>query len=103
MENLYNVTTSILTKGNVTLSVNIIAENLADAISNVSYLKYNGKAIRPNITGAKCIATNIIRNYWSVEDLNPNYKGSLENKEEGTDTNSPDTNSPDVNPFDVNK
>lgn len=82
MNNVYNVTTSILTEKNVTLSVNVLAENLADAISTASYLKYNDKEIRAQITGAKCLATNVYQGYWAAEDLNPNYKSESQEEVE---------------------
>ena len=43
MANVYGIKTDIKLKNNALLSVNILADDLSDAISNASYLKYNGK------------------------------------------------------------
>ena len=74
MYNVYFVKTNIKVKANTFLNVNILAEDLSDATSNASYLKYNGEELKRHIVSVELIVSNVIRDTWSVKDLNPDYK-----------------------------
>lgn len=74
MYNVYFVKTNIKVKANIFLNVNILAEDLSDATSNASYLKYNGEQLKSHIVSVELIVSNVIRDTWSVNDLNPDYK-----------------------------
>lgn len=43
MHNVYLIKTDIKVKTNTFLNINILAEDLSDATSNASYLKYKGE------------------------------------------------------------
>lgn len=75
MYNVYFVKTNIKVKANTFLNFNILAEDLSDATSNASYLKYNGEQLKSHIVSVELILSNVIRDTWSVNDLNPNYTG----------------------------
>lgn len=75
MYNIYFVKTNIKVKANTFLNINILAEDLYDATSSASYLKYNGEDIKKHIVSVELIVSNVIRDTWNVKDLNPNYKG----------------------------
>ena len=75
MYNIYFVKTNIKVKANTFLNINILAEDLSDATSSASYLKYNGEELKRHIVSVELIVSNVIRDTWSVKDLNPNYKG----------------------------
>lgn len=74
MYNVYLIKTDIKVKANTFLNVSILAEDLSDAISNASYLKYNGEELKKHIVGVELIVSNVVRDTWSVNDLNPDYK-----------------------------
>lgn len=74
MYNIYFVKTNIKVKANTFLNVNILAEDLSDATSSASYLKYNGEELKRHIVSVELIVSNVIRDTWSVKDLNPDYK-----------------------------
>lgn len=74
MYNVYLVKTNIKVKANTFLNINILAGDLSDAISNASYLKYNGEDIKSHIVSVELIVSNVLRNTWSIKDLNPEYK-----------------------------
>ena len=82
MYNIYFVKTNIKVKANTFLNVNILAEDLSDATSNASYLKYNGEELKRHIVSVELIVSNVIRDTWSINDLNPDYKGESEDKQE---------------------
>ena len=82
MYNVYFVKTNIKVKANTFLNVNILAEDLSDATSSASYLKYNGEELKRHIVSVELIVSNVIRDTWSVKDLNPNYKGESEDKQD---------------------
>ena len=82
MYNVYFVKTNIKVKANTFLNVNILAEDLSDATSSASYLKYNGEELKRHIVSVELIVSNVIRDTWSVKDLNPDYKGENEDKQE---------------------
>ena len=74
MYNVYLIKTDIKVKSNTFLNINIIAEDLSDATSSASYLKYNGEELKRHIVSVELIVSNVIRDTWSVKDLNPDYK-----------------------------
>ena len=82
MYNVYLVKTNIKVKANTFLNINILAEDLSDATSSASYLKYNGEELKRHIVSVELIVSNVIRDTWSVKDLNPDYKGESEDKQE---------------------
>ena len=82
MYNVYFVKTNIKVKANTFLNVNILAEDLSDATSSASYLKYNGEELKRHIISVELIVSNVIRDSWSVKDLNPDYTGESEDKQE---------------------
>ena len=82
MYNVYFVKTNIKVKANTFLNVNILAEDLSDATSSASYLKYNGEELKRHIVSVELIVSNVIRDTWSVKDLNPDYKGESKDNQE---------------------
>lgn len=82
MYNVYFVKTNIKVKANTFLNVNILAEDLSDATSSASYLKYNGEELKRHIVSVELIVSNVIRDTWSVNDLNPDYTGESKDKQE---------------------
>lgn len=82
MYNVYFVKTNIKVKANTFLNVNILAEDLSDATSSASYLKYNGEELKRHIVSVELIVSNVIRDSWSVKDLNPDYTGERKDNQE---------------------
>ena len=82
MYNVYLVKTNIKVKNNIYLNINILAEDLSDATSSVSYLKYNGEELKKHIISVEVLVSNVIRDTWNIKDLNPDYKGESEDKQE---------------------
>lgn len=82
MYNVYFVKTNIKVKANTFLNVNILAEDLSDATSSASYLKYNGEELKRHIVSVELIVSNVIRDTWSVKDLNPDYTEENKDKQE---------------------
>ena len=82
MYNVYFVKTNIKVKANTFLNVNILAEDLSDATSSASYLKYNGEELKRHIVSVELIVSNVVRDTWSVKDLNPDYTEESKNKQE---------------------
>ena len=82
MYNVYFVKTNIKVKANTFLNVNILAEDLSDATSNASYLKYNGEELKRHIVSVELIVSNVVRDTWSVKDLNPDYTGESKDNQE---------------------
>lgn len=82
MYNVYFVKTNIKVKANTFLNVNILAEDLSDATSSASYLKYNGEELKRHIISVELIVSNVIRDTWSVKDLNPDYTEESKDKQE---------------------
>lgn len=82
MYNIYFVKTNIKVKANTFLNVNILAEDLSDATSSASYLKYNGEELKRHIVSVELIVSNVVRDSWSVKDLNPNYTGENKDNQE---------------------
>ena len=73
MYNVYLVKTDIKVKANTFLNINIIAEDLSDATSSASYCKYNGEELKKHIVSVEVLVSNVIRDSWSIKDLNPDY------------------------------
>ena len=82
MYNVYLVKTNIKIKNNTFLNINILAEDLSEATSNASYLKYNGEELKKHIVNVETFISNVLYNTWSIKDLNPDYKGESEDKQE---------------------
>lgn len=82
MYNIYFVKTNIKVKANTFLNINILAEDLSDATSSASYLKYNGEELKRHIVSVELIVSNVIRDTWSVKDLNPDYTEESKDKQE---------------------
>lgn len=82
MYNVYSIKTDIKVKANTFLNINILAEDLSDATSNASYLKYNGEELKKHILCVESIVSNVLRDTWSIKDLNPEYKSEEENTNE---------------------
>ena len=82
MYNVYFVKTNIKVKANTFLNVNILAEDLSDATSSASYLKYNGEELKRHIVSVELIVSNVVRDTWSVKDLNPDYTGESKDNQE---------------------
>lgn len=78
MYNIYLIKTNIKVKANTFLNVSILAEDLSDATSSASYLKYNGEELKKHIVNVELIVSNVVRDTWSVNDLNPDYKDNQE-------------------------
>lgn len=74
MTNVYIIKTDIKVKANNFLNINILAEDLSDATTNASYLKYNGEELKKHIVSVEVLVQNVLRDTWNVKDLNPNYK-----------------------------
>ena len=86
MYNVYLVKTNIKIKNNTFLNINILAEDLADATSSASYLKYNGEELKKHIVSVEVLVSNVVYNTWNINDLNPDYKGKSEDKQENLPT-----------------
>ena len=82
MYNVYFVKTNIKVKANTFLNVNILAEDLSDATSSASYLKYNGEELKRHIVSVELIVSNVIRDTWSVKDLNSDYTEESKDNQE---------------------
>ena len=82
MYNLYLIKTNIKLKNNTLLNINVLAEDLSDAASNASYLKYNGEELKNHIVSVETFISNVLYNTWNINDLNPDYKGESEDKQE---------------------
>nr|DAH13248.1 MAG TPA: hypothetical protein [Bacteriophage sp.] len=82
MYNIYLVKTNIKVKANTFLNINILAEDLSDATSSASYIKYNGEELKSHIVSVELIVSNVIRDSWNVKDLNPDYKEESKDNQE---------------------
>ena len=74
MYNVYLIKTDIKVKANTFLNINILAEDLSDAASNASYIKYNGEELKKHIVSVEVLAQNVLRDTWNLKDLNSDYK-----------------------------
>lgn len=82
MYNLYLVKTNIKLKNNTFLNINILEENLSDATSSASYLKYNGEELKKHIVSVEVLVSNVVYNTWNINDLNPDYKEESKDNQE---------------------
>jgi hypothetical protein len=82
MYNVYLIKTDIKVKANTFLNINILAEDLSDATTNASYLKYNGEELKKHIVSVEVLVQNVLENTWNINDLNPDYKVESEDKQE---------------------
>lgn len=82
MHNVYLIKTDIKVKANTFLNINILAEDLSDATSSASYLKYNGEELKKHIVSVEVLVHNVIRDTWNINDLNPDYKGESKDNQE---------------------
>ena len=82
MYNVYLIKTNIKIKNNTFLNINIVAEDLSEATSNASYLKYNGEELKKHIVSVEVLVSNVLYNTWSINDLNPDYKGESKDNQE---------------------
>ena len=82
MYNVYLIKTNIKVKNNTFLNINILAEDLSEATSNASYLKYNGEELKKHIISVEVLVSNVLYNTWNINDLNTDYKGKSEDKQE---------------------
>ena len=82
MYNVYLIKTDIKVKANTFLNINILAEDLSDATSSASYLKYNGEELKKHIVSVESIILNVLRDTWNIKDLNPEYKGESKDNQE---------------------
>lgn len=83
MYNVYLIKTSIKVKANTFLNINILAEDLSDATSNASYLKYNGEELKKHIVSVEVLVQNVLCDTWNLKDLNPDYKEEGDENYEG--------------------
>lgn len=83
MHNVYLIKTDIKVKANTFFNINILAEDLSDAISNASYLKYNGEELKKHIVSVEVLVQNVLHDTWNLKDLNPDYKEEGDENYEG--------------------
>lgn len=83
MYNVYLIKTDIKVKANTFLNVSLLAEDLSDATSNASYLRYNGEELKKHIVSVELIISNVVRDTWNVKDLNTDYKEEGDKNDEG--------------------
>lgn len=83
MYSVYLIKTDIKVKANTFLNVSILAENLSEATSDASYLKYNGEELKKHIVSVELIVSNVVRDTWNAKDLNPDYKEEGDKNDEG--------------------
>ena len=82
MYNVYLVKTDIKVKNNNFLIVNVVSEDLSEAITNASYLKYNGEELKKHIVSVEVLVSSVLYNTWNINDLNPDYKGESKDNQE---------------------
>mgnify|MGYP004675583359 CR=1 FL=1 len=76
---VYCIKTDIVKEDKNNLQVNVVGENLSDAISTASYLRYNGEQLRDHIISIEKFIDKVYRyTYMDDGDLNPNYNKSEE-------------------------
>ena len=82
MHNVYLIKTDIKVKANTFLNINILAEDLSDATSNASYLKYNGEELKKHIVSVEVLVQNVLRDTWNLKDLNSDYTGESKDNQD---------------------
>lgn len=83
MHNVYIIKTDIKIKNNTFLNINLLAEDLSDATSDASYLKYNGEELKKHIVSVEVLVRNVLYDTWNFKDLNPDYKEEGDENYEG--------------------
>ena len=79
---IYCIKTDIVKEDKTKLQINVIGENLADAISSVSCLKYNGEELAEHIISAEKFVDKVyLYTYSGNNELNPNYKPEKNNED----------------------
>lgn len=78
---VYTVKTDIVKEDKTKLQVNVIGNNLSDAISSASYLKYNGEQLRDHIISIEKLIDKAYQYTYDIADLNPNYKPKEDNED----------------------
>lgn len=80
---VYCVKTDIVKEDKNNLQVNVVGENLSDAISTASCLRYNGEQLRDHIISVEKFIDKVYRyTYMDDGDLNPNYKPKEDKEDE---------------------
>lgn len=80
---VYCVKTDIAKEDKNNLQVNVVGENLSDAISTASCLRYNGEQLRDHIISIEKFIDKVYRyTYMDDSDLNPNYKQKEDKEDE---------------------
>lgn len=79
---VYNVKTDILKEDKTKLQINILGNNLVDAINSASYLKYNGESLGGHIISAEKFVDKVYQYTYGTDDLNPNYKPQEDKEDE---------------------
>lgn len=82
MYNVYLIKTDIKVKANTFLNINILAEDLSDATSSASYIKYNGEELKKHIVSVEILVQNVLRDTWNIKDLNPDYTGESKDNQD---------------------
>ena len=81
---VYTVKTDIVKEDKTKLQFNVIGENLSDAISSASYLKYNGEELGQYIVSIEKLIDKVYQYTYNIVDLNPNYKPKEDKNNENT-------------------
>ena len=81
---VYCVKTNIVKEDKTKLQVNVVGENLVDAISSASYLKYNGEELGQHIVSIEKLIDKVYKYTYNIDDLNPNYKPKEDKNNENT-------------------
>lgn len=81
---VYTVKTDIVKEDKTKLQINVVGENLSDAISSASYLKYNGEELRQHIVSIEKLIDKVYKYTYNIDDLNPNYKPKEDKNNENT-------------------
>ena len=81
---VYCVKTNIVKEDKTKLQVNVVGENLVDAISSASYLKYNGEELGQHIVSIEKLIDKVYKYTYNINDLNANYKPKEDKNNENT-------------------
>lgn len=81
---VYTVKTDIVKEDKTKLQFNVVGENLVDAISSASYLKYNGEELGQHIVSIEKLIDKVYKYTYNIDDLNPNYKPKEDKNNENT-------------------
>ena len=81
---VYTVKTDIVKEDKTKLQFNVIGENLVNATSSASYLKYNGEELGKHIVSIEKLIDKVYQYTYNIVDLNPNYKPKEDKDNENT-------------------